>query len=140
MKPARFAYEAPRSLDEVLAFLASRDDAKLIAGGQSLAPMMNMRLAQPGCLVDLNSVAGLDFVRDEGDRLAHGMALDELDPGNLSFDLAADDHRVVGLNIAKAAEGDRHVAAPDGLGDDRLAPYCSGRRLFGPRRHRLGDG
>ena len=60
MKPAPFEYFAPGSLDEALALLADHGAAaKLLAGGQSLVPAMNFRLAQPAVLVDLNGVAGL---------------------------------------------------------------------------------
>ena len=73
MKPARFSYEAPDTLAAALAVLAERrDDAKVIAGGQSLAPMMNMRLAQPGHLVDINRIIELGDVRLEPKRLAVG--------------------------------------------------------------------
>ena len=61
MKPAPFEYECPRSLDEALAQLARHgDDAKVLAGGQSLVPMLNFRLARPAILVDINRVSGLD--------------------------------------------------------------------------------
>ncbi|MEM7587299.1 MAG: xanthine dehydrogenase family protein subunit M [Acidobacteriota bacterium] len=64
MKPAAFDYVAPDSLEEVLAVLAEQgDDAKILAGGQSLVPMMNFRLAQPTLLVDCNRLSELDFVR-----------------------------------------------------------------------------
>lgn len=53
MKPAPFAYHAPRSVDDAVALLAERDDAKVLAGGQSLAPLLNMRLAVFSDLVDL---------------------------------------------------------------------------------------
>ena len=72
MKPARFSYEAPTSVEGVLAALAAHDQARIIAGGQSLAPMMNMRIAQPGHLVDINRVAGLGEIRRDGDHLACG--------------------------------------------------------------------
>lgn len=63
MKPAPFRYHRPQSLGEALALLAELGaDAKLIAGGQSLGPMMNMRLAQPADLIDLNAIAGLDSI------------------------------------------------------------------------------
>ncbi|HEX9801139.1 MAG TPA: xanthine dehydrogenase family protein subunit M [Thermoanaerobaculia bacterium] len=66
MKPAPFDYVAARSLDEALEALAERaDDAKALAGGQSLIPVLNFRLAQPAVLVDLNRVAGLDSVIEE---------------------------------------------------------------------------
>lgn len=73
MKPSPFRYHAPRSVDECVALLAEHgDDAKLLAGGQSLVPLMNLRLAAPEVLVDVNRIAELDYVRDEGDRLAIG--------------------------------------------------------------------
>ncbi len=70
MKPAPFAYYAPATLDEALRLLGEHgDDAKPLAGGQSLVPAMNFRLAQPRVLVDLNGVPGLDgiAVGAEGD-------------------------------------------------------------------------
>ena len=68
MKPAPFDYYAPTAVDEVLSILAEHgDDAKLLAGGQSLMPMMNMRLATPHVVVDINRIAGLDGVRRASD-------------------------------------------------------------------------
>ena len=73
MKPASFDHLAPTSLDEALAMLdAHGPDARVLAGGQSLVPMMNFRLARPAVLVDLNRIAGLAYIRDEGDSLAIG--------------------------------------------------------------------
>ena len=64
MKPAPFEYRAPDSLAAALELAGEHgDDAKLLAGGQSLIPVMNFRLAQPAMLIDLNGVAELDFVR-----------------------------------------------------------------------------
>ncbi len=63
MKPSAFVYHAPRSVEEALAVLAELGhDGKVLAGGQSLIPILNMRLASPGHLVDINRVAGLDTV------------------------------------------------------------------------------
>jgi len=68
VKPAPFEYLAPRSLEEALETLAERGaEAKVLAGGQSLLPVLNFRLAQPAVLVDINRVAELDFVREEAD-------------------------------------------------------------------------
>jgi CO/xanthine dehydrogenase FAD-binding subunit len=73
VKPASFDYFAPKSLDEALAFLAEHgDDARVLAGGQSLVPLMNLRLAQPAVLVDVNQIAELADggpTRDGGYRL-----------------------------------------------------------------------
>ncbi len=63
MKPAAFLYAAPETVEETLALLAQYgSDAKLLAGGQSLMPLLNMRLARPGVLIDLNRVRGLDYI------------------------------------------------------------------------------
>lgn len=73
MKPAPFAYHRPRSLAEALALLAEHGaDAKAIAGGQSLGPMMNMRLVQPARLVDLNALEGLDAIHESTDTIEIG--------------------------------------------------------------------
>lgn len=73
MKPASFDYYAPQSLAEALALKAQHgDDAKFLAGGQSLIPAMNFRVAQPAILIDINGVAGLDVIRLEGDELRLG--------------------------------------------------------------------
>jgi aerobic carbon-monoxide dehydrogenase medium subunit len=67
MYPARFEYVAPTTIDEVLGILGDRgDDAKVLAGGQSLIPMMKLRFAFPEMLVDINRVPGLDYI-DEAD-------------------------------------------------------------------------
>jgi carbon-monoxide dehydrogenase medium subunit len=68
MYPARFRYEAPRSLEEAIALLGEGgEDAKVLAGGQSLVPMMKLRFASPGLLVDINGIAGLDYHRADAD-------------------------------------------------------------------------
>jgi carbon-monoxide dehydrogenase medium subunit len=65
VKPAPFVYHRPGSLDEALALLAEHgDEARPLAGGQSLVPAMNFRLAQPARLIDLNAIATLAYVRD----------------------------------------------------------------------------
>src|SRR5207237_5496927 len=66
MKPAPFDYFAPPTLDEALVLLAEHGgDAKPLAGGQSLIPAMNFRLARPAVLVDLNRISELAYVRAE---------------------------------------------------------------------------
>ncbi|HZV52877.1 MAG TPA: xanthine dehydrogenase family protein subunit M [Candidatus Dormibacteraeota bacterium] len=72
MKAAPFEYCPAASLDEAVALLAGDEDAKVLAGGQSLVPLMAMRLARPSRLVDLNPIPGLDWVRLDGDRLSLG--------------------------------------------------------------------
>jgi len=73
MKPPVFSYYRPRSLEDALGLLAEHGfDAKVIAGGQSLVPMMNMRLAQPAHLVDLNALSQLTGTSRVGDTLSVG--------------------------------------------------------------------
>lgn len=60
MYPSRFRYEAPTTLADAIAILGSTDDAKVLAGGQSLIPMMKLRFANPATLVDINNIPGLD--------------------------------------------------------------------------------
>lgn len=73
MKPAPFEYHKAYTPSEVVSLLTELDDeAKILAGGQSLAPMMNFRLAHPSALVDINPVTGLDYIRREDDELAVG--------------------------------------------------------------------
>lgn len=62
MKPAPFTYHDPATVGDLVALLSSLEDAKMLAGGQSLMPMLNFRLAQPAHLVDLNTVARLDGI------------------------------------------------------------------------------
>ena len=73
MKPAPFAYHDPRSVEETLDLLARHgDEAKVLAGGQSLVPLMNFRLARPERLVDVNRVDELAYLREEDDVLRIG--------------------------------------------------------------------
>jgi len=73
MKPPRFDYLAPRSLDEALDLLARHgEQARVLAGGQSLVPLLNFRLVRPGYLVDLNDVPGLAGIRVDDGRLVIG--------------------------------------------------------------------
>ena len=68
MKPPPFAYHAPASVDEACSLLGSLEDAKVLAGGQSLIPLLNFRLARPAHLVDINRIPSLEriFERDGG--------------------------------------------------------------------------
>jgi len=73
MYPARFEYEVPATLEEALAVLAERgDDARVLAGGQSLIPMMKLRFATPAVLVDVNRLPGLDGIEEVDGQLRLG--------------------------------------------------------------------
>jgi carbon-monoxide dehydrogenase medium subunit len=63
--PASFKYAAVRSVDEAVDLLAGNADAKVLAGGHSLLPLMKLRLATPGVLVDINHIPGLDYIRED---------------------------------------------------------------------------
>jgi carbon-monoxide dehydrogenase medium subunit len=72
LKPAPFSYHAPKTVDEAVAKLAelSAHDGRILAGGQSLVPMMAFRMARPAHLIDINNVAGFDRLVVEGDTLS----------------------------------------------------------------------
>jgi aerobic carbon-monoxide dehydrogenase medium subunit len=72
MKPSPFTYHAPRTLDEALDLLATLDNARVLAGGQSLMPMMNYRVVQPEHLIDLGRIAELAFIDDTPESLQIG--------------------------------------------------------------------
>lgn len=64
MKPPPFSYHDPRNVADAVGLLGSLDNAKVLAGGQSLMPMLNMRYVQPDHIVDLNRVEGLSYIRE----------------------------------------------------------------------------
>ena len=73
MKPPKFDYHAPASVDEAVALLQRYGgDAKVLAGGQSLMPMLNFRLARPAALVDVNRIAALAYIREDDGTVAFG--------------------------------------------------------------------
>ena len=72
MKPPLFNYHDPRTVGEAVDLLVRLDNAKLLAGGQSLMPMLNMRFVLPDHVIDLNRVEGLSFIREAGDVLEIG--------------------------------------------------------------------
>jgi carbon-monoxide dehydrogenase medium subunit len=72
MKPPPFSYHDPRTIGEAVGLLNSLDNAKLLAGGQSLMPMLNMRFVQPDHVIDLNKVDGLSYIREAGGALEIG--------------------------------------------------------------------
>jgi carbon-monoxide dehydrogenase medium subunit len=105
VKPPPFAYAAPESEDEALALLAAHgDDAKLLAGGQSLIPLLNFRLARPSLLIDLNRVAGLAGIA-AGDRGAVRV-------GAMTRQRDAERSRVLAERAPLVVEALPHVAHP----------------------------
>ena len=73
MKPARFDYVLPTTVEAAIeALVASNGEGKVLAGGQSLLPLLNFRMTRPSILVDLNAIEGLAYIEDRGDRIAIG--------------------------------------------------------------------
>jgi carbon-monoxide dehydrogenase medium subunit len=72
MIPAPFDYEVAESVDSAIELLGSRDEAKVLAGGHSLLPLLRLRLTRPSLLVDVGRLAELSYVRDAGDSIAIG--------------------------------------------------------------------
>jgi carbon-monoxide dehydrogenase medium subunit len=73
MIPSEFEYQAPKTLDEALRALGRHgDEAKVLAGGHSLLPMMKLRLASPRYVVDIGRIRGMDYIREERDKIAIG--------------------------------------------------------------------
>jgi carbon-monoxide dehydrogenase medium subunit len=72
MKPPPFSYHDPKTVAEVIGLLSSLDNAKLLAGGQSLMPMLNFRYVQPDHIIDLNRVEGLAYIRETADGMEVG--------------------------------------------------------------------
>ena len=72
MKPAPFKYHDPKTLSELVELMSNLEDAKILAGGQSLMPMMNMRYVTPEDVIDINGVNELDFIKLENDHITIG--------------------------------------------------------------------
>ena len=109
MKPAPFGYERPRDLQAALAVLAEADaSAKIIAGGQSLGPMLNLRLVEPGLIVDISRLAELKQVEHRGDELVLGACVThaDIEDGRIP-DVTRGAMRGVAANIAYRAVRNR---------------------------------
>ena len=93
--PAAFEYERATSVEHALALLTERaGDARIVAGGHSLLPMMKLRLAQPELLIDINDLTDLDYIRLDGDEIAIGAMTRHA--GLLSSALLAEHYRIFG--------------------------------------------
>jgi carbon-monoxide dehydrogenase medium subunit len=127
MIPGAFDYLAPESLDEAIAALAQNgDDAKILAGGQSLIPAMRFRLASPTVLIDINKLTALDYLHDQTGYLAIGALTRETtleesatlaraypllsDAAHVIADPLVRNRATVGGNIAHADPANDHPA------------------------------
>src|SRR6201987_5859755 len=72
MKPPPFSYHDPKTVSEVVGLLSTLENTKLLAGGQSLMPMLNMRFVLPDHVIDLNRVEGLSYITERGDTIEIG--------------------------------------------------------------------
>ncbi|MQA75297.1 MAG: hypothetical protein GEU88_13305, partial [Solirubrobacterales bacterium] len=103
VKPPPFDYAAPDSIDEAVALLAGELDATVLAGGQSLVPLLSMRLAQPDLLVDLRRIEGLDRISESDGHLAIGAMVRQLE---------AETNATVRARCSLLVEALAHVAHP----------------------------
>lgn len=147
---ARFDYHLPSSLDEALSLLAHLDEAKVLAGGASLIPLMRLRLTEPAHLVDINRIAGLDLIGADGGELRIGALVREADLGRSGLAVTIPAIRdacaviadplvrnvgTVGGNVAHgdpandlpavmlALDAEAHVAGPTGSRTIRMADF-----------------
>lgn len=79
MKPGPFEYHDPRTVEQAIALLGSRDNAKVLAGGQSLVPMMNFRYVMPDHVIDINGISDLAGIEERGGKLRIGAATRQRD-------------------------------------------------------------
>jgi CO/xanthine dehydrogenase FAD-binding subunit len=135
MKPPAFDYHAPATADEALALLRRYDgEAKLLAGGQSLMPLLNFRLSRPAALVDLNRIASLAYIREENGHVAFGAmtrqrAIEFSPVVARRLPLLKEATRWVG--ICPSARGGRSAAPSPTRTRPRNIPRCSPRSKGG---------
>lgn len=145
MIPGAFEYHAPSSLGEATALLAKLgDDAKILSGGQSLIPLMKLRLASPRHLIDINGLPGLAYVREDGGALRIGgltreADLEESDVVRSRYPLLLDTCQVIadpivrnqatiGGNLAHGDPANDHPATMLALGAEVVAVGSGGER------------
>jgi len=146
MIPPKFDYVVPATVSEAVALLGQNPDAKILAGGHSLIPLMKFRLASPDLLVDINRIDGLDYIREEDGWLKIGALTreTELDRSDLvreKYPLLADTTRMVadplvrnlatlGGNLAHADPANDHPAAMLAYGGSVVATGLTGERVI----------
>lgn len=145
MIPAAFSYHAPTSISDATALLAQYgDNAKILSGGQSLIPLMKLRLASPEHLIDINRIPGLDYVREAGGVLSIGALaresdLEESELVRTRFPILLDTSKVIADplvrnlatvcgNLAHADPANDHPATMLVLGAELVAVGPKGER------------
>src|SRR5689334_22576241 len=164
MKPAPFGYEPPRDLQAALAMLGeAKTSAKIIAGGQSLGPMLNLRLVEPQLIVDISGLAELKQVERRGDELVLGACVTHADiedgripdvtrgamqavAGNIAY-RAVRNRGTIGGSLSHADPAADWVSALSALGATLALRSLSGARtvamedfIVGALESALGDG
>jgi len=147
MIPPSFEYLRPKTIPEAIAFLQQYgDDAKILSGGQSLIPMMKLRLARPGYLVDINRIAGLSHIKEEGGFLRIGGLTREaeleaspvvrakypiiIDTAHVIADPQVRNLATVGGNLAHGDPANDHPATMLALGAQIVATGPKGERVI----------
>lgn len=146
MIPPSFDYVAPKTLTDAVAVLGGNENAKILAGGQSLIPLMRFRLAEPTMLVDLNRIEGLSYIEEKDGWLKIGAmtrqsAVEFSDVVNKKYSLLADTVKVlsdpvvrnrgtVGGNIANADPVNDEPAAMLAYGAEVVAMGPNGERVI----------
>jgi aerobic carbon-monoxide dehydrogenase medium subunit len=155
MIPASFDYHAPGTLPEALALLSKYgDDAKVLSGGQSLLPLLKLRLGQVGHLIDIGRIPGLEYIREEGGLLRIGgrtreSALDSSDLIRMRYPILHDTAKVIadplvrnlatiGGNLAHGDPGNDHPATMLALGAQVVATGSKGERVIPIEQFFLG--
>jgi carbon-monoxide dehydrogenase medium subunit len=135
MKPAPFAYERPRDLNAALSMLAaSNGSAKIIAGGQSLGPMLNLRLVQPELIVDISGLAELKRAEVSGGELVLGALVTHADiEDGRTADVTRGAMRAVAANIAYRAVRNRGTIGGSLSHADPAADWISALSALGAR-------
>jgi aerobic carbon-monoxide dehydrogenase medium subunit len=147
MIPPAFEYLRPKTIPEAVALLLQHgDDAKILSGGQSLIPMMKLRLARPGFLVDINSITGLSYIKEEGGFLKIGGLTREaeleassvvrqkypllMDTAAVIADPQVRNMATVGGNLAHGDPANDHPATMIALGAQIVATGAKGERVI----------
>jgi carbon-monoxide dehydrogenase medium subunit len=155
MIPAAFDYHAPGSLEEAIALLGELgEDGKILSGGQSLLPLLKLRLGEVSDLVDIGRIGGLDHIREDGDRLRIGArvtesALERSDLIRDRYPILRDTARViadplvrnratVGGNLAHADPANDHPATMLALDAEVVATGPGGERVIRVREFFTG--
>jgi len=155
MIPSAFDYHAPKSLPEAVALLVKyRDEVKVLSGGQSLLPLLKLRLGQAGHLVDIGRIPGLEYVREEGGMLRIGASTREStleeselirsrypilhDTAKVIADPIVRNRATVGGNLAHGDPGNDHPATMLALSAQVLALGPKGERVIPVSKFFLG--